>query len=611
MDRRRPRSTSDEIDLYIRTYYSLLRSSGDVRVRAFEEAHTFSDSSLHAGARDAAPDVAAFAYSAARLPDCFPRVDRVVLGQSIEQFEQAGLPVRGWEAVAARGRRRAMLWDGGATLCVFITSASDIDDLVPIVTAYQIEWNKMHPLLGGGQGEHGVSDARGPGDVAAGVDPAEVALARLGLDSADTARLPGALGPSWREALDIIAARECDLSIRLLYGSFSQYQTSAQRWWSGIERPYLALAQGAREGHRRRPIYLVSSNTHSVANLVGGYARAHRNQIVEFARQRDPERLAGPLQRAQARGDEAAVSNYLYYLLRVYLNQGDALPEVLDAVQSFDEESGIQTVPSPGRIDVSAQLVEVARLRPDRMDGRVRVPGIERLAASDAVILNIDYPLGMAAYHHLSRVAQGTDEIRGVYVMGKAATLNGRVGDVMVSSAVYDEHSRNTYLLRNCFSAALLQPFMSEGTVLDNQKAVTVRSAYLQNRDYMSLFYADGYTVLEMEAGPYLSAIYEIILPGRHPNDEIVNLSTQVRFDLGVLHYASDTPYSRRQSLLSKSLSFFGVESTYACAVAILRRIFEQEVALPSASPNHVVGEREQVDAIRASTAPSRRPARS
>jgi len=38
MERQPPRATSDEIDLYIRTYYSLLRSSGDVKVRAFEEA---------------------------------------------------------------------------------------------------------------------------------------------------------------------------------------------------------------------------------------------------------------------------------------------------------------------------------------------------------------------------------------------------------------------------------------------------------------------------------------------------------------------------------------------------------------------------------------------
>ena len=81
MDRQPPRATSDEIDLYIRTYYSLLRSSGDVRVRAFEEAHLFSRSSLHLGAEQPDPDLAAFSYSAGRLPDCMPKVRHIVLGQ--------------------------------------------------------------------------------------------------------------------------------------------------------------------------------------------------------------------------------------------------------------------------------------------------------------------------------------------------------------------------------------------------------------------------------------------------------------------------------------------------------------------------------------------------
>jgi hypothetical protein len=209
----------------------------------------------------------------------------------------------------------------------------------------------------------------------------------------------------------------------------------------------------------------------------------------------------------------------------------------------------------------------------------VRVPGIEALRSSDAVIVNIDYPLGLAAYYHLARVAQGVGDIRGIYVMGKAATLNGRVGDVMISGVAHDEHSQNTYLFKNCFSAANVQPFVRQGTVLDNQKALTVRSAFLQNRDYMGVFYKEGYTVLEMETGPYLSAIYEIVNPNRHPQDEIVHLSNQTPFDVGILHYASDTPYSRRQSLLSKSLSYFGVESTYGCALAIVRRIFSQEIA--------------------------------
>jgi hypothetical protein len=184
----------------------------------------------------------------------------------------------------------------------------------------------------------------------------------------------------------------------------------------------------------------------------------------------------------------------------------------------------------------------------------------------------------MAAYHHLSAVALGVDELRGIYIMGKAATLNGRVGDVMISRVVHDEHSANTYLFRNALVAGDVQSFMKHGTVLDNQKALTVRSAFLQNREYMDVFYREGYTVMEMEAGPYLSAAYEIAEPKRHPKDEIVSLVDRPSFDLGVIHYASDTPYSRRQSLLSKSLSYFGVESTYGCAIAILRRIFTSEL---------------------------------
>ena len=207
------------------------------------------------------------------------------------------------------------------------------------------------------------------------------------------------------------------------------------------------------------------------------------------------------------------------------------------------------------------------------------MPGIERLVESRALLINIDYPLGMAAYHHLAAVALGVDELRGVYIMGKAATLNGRVGDVMISKVVHDEHSANTYLFKNALVASDVQPFMRHGTVLDNQKALTVRSAFLQNRDYMDVFYREGYTVMEMEAGPYLSAAYEIAEPRRHPKNELVSLIDQNLFELGVIHYASDTPYSRRQSLLSKSLSYFGMESTYGCAIAIARRIFANELA--------------------------------
>ena len=191
MERQPPLEPADEIDLYIRTYTSLLRSTGDVDVRAFEEAHGYSASSLHEGALSAVPDIAAFAYAAGRLPLEMPGVRRVVLGQSHELFEQAGFDVRAWQVVRTRGRRRPLRWDGAGTLAAFIASPSDIDDLVPMVTAYQIEWNKMNARLRA---------------VPAGATEGEVAAA-LGVDTSGVAKLVEAVGaPSLREAVARIAA---------------------------------------------------------------------------------------------------------------------------------------------------------------------------------------------------------------------------------------------------------------------------------------------------------------------------------------------------------------------------------------------------------------------
>jgi hypothetical protein len=551
VDRQPPRATSDEIDLYIRTYYSLLRSSGDVRVRAFEEAHLFSRSSLHLGAEAAEPDLAAFAYSAARLPECMPRVRRIVLGQSHAQFDHAGFAVDRWQVVRTRGRRRPLRWDGGETLAGFIASASDIDDLIPILTAYQIEWNKLRDRLVSAQ----IAD----------VDDDAALASALG-DDAAVARLRGALGARSSDTLRDMIAHDCDLFVRLLDGSFREYQRSAQRWYQAIA-PALPAD---------RPVYFVSSNSHSLANLLGGYARNHRSDILAFLRSRNVEELPPRYDEAVARGDQLLATNILYYSLRTFIH-GE--PGRMAHVQESDAAAGIRSILSPGRIDVDAQVIDVSQLVPDNIDPRIRLPGIERLHESRAVIINIDYPLGMAAYHHLTAVALGVDELRGIYIMGKAATLNGRVGDVMISKVIHDEHSANTFLFRNALTVSDVQPFMKHGTVLDNQKALTVRSAFLQNRDYMDVFYREGYTVMEMEAGPYLSAAYEIAEPRRHPKDEIVSLVDQQSFELGVIHYASDTPYSRRQSLLSKSLSYFGMESTYGAAAAIATRIFRNEIA--------------------------------
>ncbi len=568
MERQKPDTSTNEIDLYIRTYYSLLRSSGEVRVRVFEEAHSYCNASLHPSAAEMTPDIAAFSYSAGRLPEQMPEIRRVILGQCDETFSRFGYDVAAWPILRTRGRRRQLRHDGQETLAAYIVSTSDIDDLLPILTAYQIEWNKMHRLLAESRALLPESGGETP-------HPHQMLTKELGMSPLEIDRLLEALGNRWQESLHALQTQPLDLSVRLLSGSFAEYQRAANLWWRGIE-----AAAPWDQDRRLPPIYFVSSNTHALPNLLGGYALAHRDQLRETAQRENPDGIYQALEQA-TRTDNAAAANLLYFALRTHLQ---TVPEARRQVQIWDETRGIRSIENMAHVDVDAQVIELCRLRPEHFDPRVAMPGLERLQDSDALILNIDYPLGMAAYHLLSRVGQGVGGLLGVYVMGKAATLNGQVGDVLISRTVHDEHSENTYLFPNVFSAQDIAPYLESTNVLDNQKAVTSRGPFLQNSTYIGVFYREGYTVLEMEAGPYLSAIYELGDPRRYPNDEVVNLGERVGFDLGFLHYASDTPYSRRQTLLSKSLSVFGMESTYACATAIVRRILTCELARLTAS---------------------------
>ena len=211
----------------------------------------------------------------------------------------AGYPVDTWQVVRTRGRRRPLRWDGKQTLAVFVASGSDIDDLIPILTAYQIEFNKLR--------EHLIT-AR-----IADVSDDIALAAAVGVDEVGIARLRGALGPSSNEILRDMLKHDCDLFVRLLDGSFREYQRSTQRWWN-------AIAPAVPTG---RPVYFVSSNSHSLANLLGGYARAHEAEIVNFLRRHNFEDLAPRYDEAVAKGDQALATNILYYALRAFIHQPD------------------------------------------------------------------------------------------------------------------------------------------------------------------------------------------------------------------------------------------------------------------------------------------------
>ena len=150
-------------------------------------------------------------------------------------------------------------------------------------------------------------------------------------------------------------------------------------------------------------------------------------------------------------------------------------PRSASSGREKERDEGIFHIPSQSGTDVAAQLIVLDRLQPSRLDPRLGASAQvgEALAQSPHVILNIQYPLGLGAYHILRQVMEATEHLDGVYILGKAATLNADIGDVMVSDVIHDEQSGNTYWLNNCFSFTRVSPFVSSRSVLDRQRAVS------------------------------------------------------------------------------------------------------------------------------------------
>lgn len=567
MDRTIPSSGSEDIALYIRTYYSLLRSSREVTVKSLIEAHTRIRSALHVHADSAEPDLSALIYALLRLPDCLVGDTRlVVLGQSQRAFIEHGYPdVETWQRVDALARRRPYFFDGDETLAVYIASRSDIDDLVPTLAAYQIERRKLSRRL---DHPHVIDFLKKRRGAALAWSDLKALAELTGIEADDLDRLATIWGPDTAHNMLLLATRKVSLSIRLLSGSLADYRRATRSWWENVERslPHIHFAD--------RPIYFVSSNNHSLANVLSGYALLREDDLIEAIRTSDSAELQQEYADILSRNVRSSMENFLYYVLKKVESDD---PVVRADRLAHEADVGIHRVPSRHVFDNEVQVIDVSRLQQACIDPRLRLPAFDRLAQSKALIINIDFPLGMAAYQVLAEISHNIAAIQGVYIIGKAATLNGRIGDVMLPSTIFDEHSQNSYLFTNCISAETVADNLVYGNVLDNQKAITVLGTFLQNRDHMSVFYHEGYTDMEMEAGPYLSCVYEIIRPKRHPENEIVDLHS-TPFPLGVVHYASDTPMSKGKNLGARNLSYFGMDATYASSIAVLVDILTEEI---------------------------------
>ena len=561
-------SKEETVEKYLKACYSLLGSQVTLAICDLETMHAEMKSSLHSLASSDEVDVSAFLYSVRRLPPFLERVESIYMGQTEDALSRACLgslkDFTLWRPARAQVRNRFMLSDGGGRLVVFICSPSDIDDLISSLTCFQMEWNKMHTRL---------ARTHIGRDLASGAVRADDVDERLrkaiDISQDNWALLRKVWGENWNEKAAALAKSTKSFKVVLSSDKLDDYRQVYQEWWDQFSFQFknLNLAE--------RPVYFVSSNDYSLADLLSGFASSHRGAILDRLMDANKEWLNSIWGLIQSDEEPRIQDSLVYNALQSYL---DADPGRKDEMRKMEEESGIMRYEASTSLDIRCQIVEVCNLKPERMDPRLRLDGSEMLQKSRAIILNIDYPLGLAAYYLLSLICSRIRDLEGIYIMGKAATMQGRLGDVMIPTEVYDMHSKNAFTFNNCFSIRDMRDLMINSAVFDSQKAITVKGTFLHNWEMMEKFRQEDYNDIEMEAGPYLCAIYESLYKKRTPAGTEIDLSERRSYELGMLHYASDTPYSKRVSLLSENLGFAGVEAIYACSAAILRRIIDREI---------------------------------
>ena len=229
-----------------------------------ESSHRQMGSSLHPLAASDEVDLGAFIYAIRRLPDGIAGAELVIMGQEAEVFARNGIVIENWDEADAPARRRRWHDSGGGVHAVLLASASDVDDLIPTLVAFQIEWNKIrvHQRAAGWPPEGEAT-------------PEECAKA-LGGAPEDWQRLREAWGERFGERMRLIAERRMNMRVRMLGGTQVGYARMTRRWWTPVHDRL------AEQGLRDAPMYFVSSNTHSLVNIATGIANQREDVLIEF-----------------------------------------------------------------------------------------------------------------------------------------------------------------------------------------------------------------------------------------------------------------------------------------------------------------------------------------
>ncbi|MFP4477653.1 MAG: DUF6909 family protein [Desulfatibacillaceae bacterium] len=295
-------------------------------------------------------------------------------------------------------------------------------------------------------------------------------------------------------------------------------------------------ARLAELGYLGRPLHVVSANMHSVMNLLYGYGAIY--------------------------GDDGAKPPDDFYEIFHQIRDNQ------ERVVAYARTNGLVEFHDDSGMYIDCQIIDGARLCDMTLHPGLRVDA-DLCRAERPVILVMDYAFGAQAFEVMDELLEPIGDENGgqrmpvasVSVMGKAGTLCGNKGDIMLATSHVFEGEPHNYTFTNQLSRT---DFDDDVTVWEGP-ILTVLGTSLQNTDVLEKFQRTSWKAvgLEMEGGHYQMALSAAMVRGWISRD--VNLC--------YAYYASDNPLVSGQTLSSGSMGKEGIRPTYMITRAILEKI--------------------------------------
>ncbi len=293
-----------------------------------------------------------------------------------------------------------------------------------------------------------------------------------------------------------------------------------------------------------RPLHIISANLHSVLNTF--YA---------------PPALSGEIEEPMSIIDMA--TNVISE------NPDRYMPEVID----YGQMQGLHILDDESGTNITVQIIDTAKIDRSRLSDELTIS--DEVWSQKPVLLVMDYAFGEQAYETMDELLRPFQKdgiikkmnVVSVNIMGKAGTLVGEKGDIMIPSAHVFEGSADNYPIQNEFSSKDFAQYpgdVFQGTM------ITVLGTSLQNRDVLSYFKETSWQAigLEMEGIHYQKAIQAATKVRNVIDDDVL---------LRYAYYASDNPLVSGGTLASGSLGITGVLPTYFITIKMLNAILTTE----------------------------------